>query len=303
MGVAVERCVVGEDEVADPVIFRSAVQPGSDEQLLFAARIDTAFVLPTDVAIDRADVHEIEPTTEREARYIHFVEVFAAILRGPILVVVRMLEPFFEQLAIVFGHAAHFAHGLEPFGPRGAADAVAFVVEAEAGVGHVLGLECRWPRDGEEVLGEPGLRPAERADIAGAPRLLREPFHRIESILQFAPTEGAVADPGAFGFGRTAEVLSRDCVSALSQLRVGLAGARRGDVRVSLFVKHGPRPFARRREEVDGESRAVAHRHHLVLLDDRQRFCCERCGCEKEQGGESTEHVYSKKRSWRAGRG
>ena len=266
--VAIESSVVGEDEVADLVIFRSAVKPRADEQLLFAARIDIAFVLPTNVAVDRADVHEIEPAPEREARHIHFVEVLAAILCGPILVVVRMLEPFFEQLAIVFGHAAHFAHRLESFGPRGAADAVAFVVEAEAGVGHVLGLEGRRPRNGEEVLGEPGLRPTERADLARAPRLLREPFHGVESILQFAPAESAVADPGTFGFGRPAEVLGRDHVAALGQFRVGLARAGRGDVRVSLFVQHGPRPFARWREQVDGEPRAVAHRHHLVLLDD-----------------------------------
>ena len=51
------------------------MQPGPDEQLLMPARVRACSVLSSAITFDRADIHEVEPTPDREARDVHLVEV------------------------------------------------------------------------------------------------------------------------------------------------------------------------------------------------------------------------------------
>ena len=113
----------------------------------------------------------------------------------PVVVVVRMLEPFAQQREVVVRVAADRGHRLEPLRPRRAADAIAFVEQAQPGVDHVLADQMRRLRDGEKVLREAGLRAAERADLPGGPRLRREPFADVVAVLLLAPAERPIADP------------------------------------------------------------------------------------------------------------
>src|SRR5581483_7437379 len=145
------------------------------------------------------------------------------------------------------------------------ADAVTLVEEAQAGVDHVLADEVRRPGDGEEVLGEAALRAAERADLTRGPRLAREPFDRVVTVLLLTPADGPVADPRPFGQVRAAEVLRRDDVAGRRQPRVALARRRPAQVGVALLVQHRPGPLPGREVEVHRQLRAVAHRHHHVL--------------------------------------
>ena len=70
-----------------------------------------------------------------------------------------------------------------------AADAVAFVKKAQAGVDHVLRDEVRRLRHGEIVLRIARLRTAEGADLARAPRLRGEPLAHVVAVAQFAPLQ------------------------------------------------------------------------------------------------------------------
>src|SRR5437667_9859716 len=149
-------------------------------------------MLPSDVALNRTDAHEVVPAANGEARYVHSVEKPCAVLFGPVAVVSGVLEPFSRQLAVVLGDSRYLVHRLEPFGASGPAYAIALVVEAQSGVDHVLRRQMRRLCDGEKVLGEPSLRTSERPDLSGRPRLCPQPFHQVISILQRTPAQPSV---------------------------------------------------------------------------------------------------------------
>src|SRR2546426_4813283 len=159
-------------------------------------------MLPSDVALDRTDAHEVIPATNGEARHVHSVEKPCAVLFGPVAVIRGMLEPFSHQLAVVLWDSRHLVHRLEPLGTSGPADAITLVVEAQSGVDHVLRRQMRRLRDGGKVLSEPRLRTSERPALSRRPRLFPEPFHPGISILQHTPTPRTGAAPHAFGFFR-----------------------------------------------------------------------------------------------------
>ncbi len=213
-----ELRVLGVGEFAGPVGFLvAAVEPGADEELLLAAGARSAAVLASDVAVDRADAHEVVPASDRETGDVHLVEESRAVFIGPIAVVGGVTEPFGHKLAVVFGDAGDLVHCLEPLGSGGAADAIAFVKQAEASVDHVLGREVRRLGDREEVLREAGLGAAEGSDLAGGPGLDGQPLDEVVAVFLLAPAEGAVAAPDAFGFLRAAEVGEDGDVTALAR--------------------------------------------------------------------------------------
>jgi hypothetical protein len=121
-------CVLGIDQIADTVpLVQPAVQPGPDYKPLFAARVGPALLLPSWEAGDRAMVHEVVPTADHETRHVHSVEVERAVFVLPIVVVVRIVEPLFEQFAIVIRLAAVGGQRQEPLPPSRAANAIVFV--------------------------------------------------------------------------------------------------------------------------------------------------------------------------------
>ena len=265
--------VVGIHQIADFVsLVQPAVQPGANDQLLLAAGIGAALMLPALEAGDRALVHEVVPTADREAGDVHFVEMQRAILVPPVVVVGRMAEPLLQQAAVVVRIAAVRGHSQEPLRPGGAADAVAFVKQAEARIDHVLAFQVRRLRNGQKVLGVASLRAAERADLARAPRLLGEPFARVVAVLQLAPAQRPVADPGSFRQVRAAEVDQRDDIARLGQLCRCLPRGRSAQVGIALLEQGRPRALARRQVQIGRKSLAVAHRDHLVPLGDRAQF-------------------------------
>ncbi len=123
-------------------------------------------------------------------------------------------------------------------------------------------------RDGEEVLGVAALGAAEGADVAGTPRLLGQPLAGVVAVLQFAPAEGAVADPSAFGEVRAAKIDERDNVAGLGKLGGGPAGACATEVGIALLEDGGPGAVAGRNVKIGGEALTVAHGDHLVALGD-----------------------------------
>ncbi len=207
-------------------------------------------MLPALKAANRTDIHEVEPTANGEAGDVHLVEMPRAILLLPVFVVGWVCEPFCEQPPVVLRITADRFHLLESLGPRCAADAIPFVVQAESGVDHVLCDEVGWLRHGQKILGIAGLRAAECADLARRPVLSRKPLDGVVPVLKFSPTECPIADPGSFRFVRAAKILGADNVSSLGESRVGLSRASSAQGSVALFIEHGPRPVARREVEI-----------------------------------------------------
>jgi len=91
------------------------------------------------------------------------------------------------------------------------------------------------------------LRAAERADLAIAPRLLREPLDGVVAVLVLAETEGAIENERAFRVMRAAEVLHRDDAFG-DRCELGAFGASpaRGNVDVALLVDDAEGAVARR---------------------------------------------------------
>src|SRR5262245_34192321 len=117
-----------------------------------------------------------------------------------------MAEPLFHEAAVVVGIAAIGGHREEAIGTRGAAEAIAFLEEAQARINHVLAFEMRRLRDGEEVLRVAALGAAECADVAGTPRLFGQPLAGVVAVFELAPAEGAIANPSAFREVGAAEI-------------------------------------------------------------------------------------------------
>ena len=224
-------------------LVQPAVQPGADEELLLAARVWAALVLPADEAGDRALAHEVVPVPIVKQGTFILSKWSEQSSSPPVVVVVRMAKPLFHEPAVVVGIAADVVHRLEALGPRGAADAIAFLKQAQAGIDHVLADEMRRLRDGEEVLGEAALRAAERADLAGHHGCLASHSHGVVAVLQLAPAEGAVADPGSFGEVGAAEVDEGDDVAGRGELGGGLASAGAAQVGVALLEDGRPGPL------------------------------------------------------------
>ena len=206
-------------------------------------------MLPPNVAIDRANAHEVEPAPDREAGDVHLVEVARTILVLPIGVVARVSEPFGHQFAVVFGDAGDLVHPLEPLGPRDATDAIALVVEAQARIDHVLRGQMRRLRDGQKVLSEPGLRTSKRSDLSRGPRLRGKPLDQVIAILQLAPAQRAVSAPHPLRLLRPTKIGQHRYVTALRQLRERLLSPRIISVGIPLLKQHRPRPLSRRRVE------------------------------------------------------
>ena len=74
-------------------LFETTVQPWSDQQLLSSQRAWSAAVLPANVAVDRADAHEVVPASNGKAGDIHLVVKTSAVFIGPVAVVGRMPKP------------------------------------------------------------------------------------------------------------------------------------------------------------------------------------------------------------------
>ena len=267
VGLHWEFRVLGIEHLAGLVDFLlTAVQPRAEQKLLLAARVFAAAVLAADIAVNGADGHEVVPTADGEAGDVHFVKEAGAVLLGPVGVVGGVGEPVAELGRVVLRHAADFVHRFEPLGPRGAADAVAFVVQRKAGIDHVLGLEMRRLRNGQKILGEARLRAAERADRAAGPRLRAEPLHQVISVLKLSPTKRPIPNPGSLRKLRAAEVSQARDISSARQLGERLPRARVAAVGIPLLQDDGPGADAGRKVQIGGKLRAVSHGNHHMLF-------------------------------------
>ncbi len=265
--IDIEHGVLREDEFADLVRLRiTAVQPWAEEEMLLSARIWPAVLLPADEAGDRALAHEVIPAPDREAGQVHLVEVQGSILVAPVVVVIGMLVPLAQQRVVVGDVARDFAAGLESLGAGHTADAIALLVKAQAGIGHVLRDQVRRLGHRQIVLGITRLGAAIRPDLARAPRLRGQPLTDVIAIAQRSPLQPAIAAINSFAFVRAAIVHEPDDESTLGEFRRRLARACAGDFRIALLEDRGPFPLAFREVEIDGELFAIAHRHHQVLL-------------------------------------
>ena len=305
---AVELGVVGVFQFVDLGVvlpLQSTVQPGTNQQLLPPPGVGTGEVLAANVAGDRALVHEVVPAANGEAGDVHLVEVKTAVFLLPVVVEGGVFKPFGHEGVVVGGDPADLAHGLKALGAGDATDAIALVIEAEAGVDHVLGGEVRGAGDGEEVLGEPGLRAAEGAHLARGPGLRPQPFAGVVAIFAFAPAQGAVANPRPFGQASAAEVDPRHNVAPAGEAGEGLAGAGPLEVGVALLKEDGPGALAFGEVEVRREPDAVAHgNHHMLFANPGQLERGEPRGVELRggRGGGLSDGAGSEKPGGQAGR-
>ena len=152
LGILGKRHLVRDVRLLEP-----AMQPRANHQALVRSRQDIAPPLAADVAVDRAHIHEVEPTANRNAGNVHLVEMERAVLGLPVVVIRGMLQPLFQQGAVVRPDATDGIHPLEPLGTRRPANAVPLVIQAEAGIDHVLGREVGRTRHREKILREPRL--------------------------------------------------------------------------------------------------------------------------------------------------
>src|SRR5437588_2812863 len=102
------------------------MQPGTDEQLLLPTRVRPPPVLPRDVAFNRANVHEIVPTAQREAWHVHLVPMPRHVFQVPVLAIGRMAENGLIQADGI----ARIAGLLERHTPRRASAPVAEMKQA-----------------------------------------------------------------------------------------------------------------------------------------------------------------------------
>ena len=114
-------------------------------------------MLPSDETLHRADTHKVVPTAHGKAGDIHFVEMQRSIFGSPVVIVVRMREPFFHQRHVVFRYAADRSHPNKSIRLGSAPDEITFIVETEAGIDHELTDQVRWLRDRQIVLSITGL--------------------------------------------------------------------------------------------------------------------------------------------------
>ena len=201
-----------------------------------------------------------------------------------------MSKPLGQQSPVVSRHTAVGIHPLEAIGPRCAADPIPLLVQAQSRIDHVLARQVRRPGDGEEVLGEPALRAAKRADLARAPVASGQPFAGVVPVLQFAPGQGAVTDPRAFGFLGAAEVDMQHTKTLGRQTGGHLACASPLQTGVTLFEDPRPRALAGGQIEITGKPLAVSHRHHHVRFGDvaEVEVVGGRCGRRAQQRGDES---------------
>src|SRR4030095_7373073 len=124
------------------------MQPGTDEQMLLAAGIRSAAMLPPDIAVDRADAHEVIPASDREGRHIHIGEAARTVFLLPIFVINRMLEDRLHPPASIRRIPSILHEIAKPLRTRGASDPIALMKQAQPGIPHVLRNEVRRLRDG-----------------------------------------------------------------------------------------------------------------------------------------------------------
>ena len=180
-------------------------------------------LIAPDEAGHAALAHEIKPTADGEAGVVHLVEMQRCVFVLPEIVIVGVLVPFTQHGFVVLDVACHGAALDEALRLGGAADAVAFLIQAQARVGHILRHEMRRLGDGKIVLCVTRLGAAIGADLACAPRLGGEPFAHVIAITQRPPLQSAVATVNAFTFMRATVVHESDDKAAFSKLGGRLA--------------------------------------------------------------------------------
>src|SRR5256885_13882170 len=96
-------------------------------------------MLPAQVTLDGAGIHEVVPASEYEARRIHFAEMARGVFLLPVLVVSGMAEHLAGQILRI----ARISGFRESHPSGGPASAIAEVTQAEPGVCHVLRHQVR----------------------------------------------------------------------------------------------------------------------------------------------------------------
>src|SRR5687768_16101960 len=91
-------------------------------------------MLPAEITLYRADIHEVIPASKSEARHIHFVEVPGRVLQLPVLVVSRMAEHLADEVKSCLRTSSL----LEAHHSGGAASTITQMEKALAGIRHVL---------------------------------------------------------------------------------------------------------------------------------------------------------------------
>ena len=113
------------------------------------------------------------------------------------------------------------------------------------------------------------VRCAPHADVAVAPRLLRDPLDRVVPVAPFLRIERDVVDP--FGAAEATEVDDHRCIAAPGEMPVYLIGIAAAGAAVFVVrdIVHdaGKRTVPRRLVEIAGEPHAVAHGDEHVAND------------------------------------
>ena len=249
----------------------TSVEPRPDDQLLLAARVLATVMLPSLKARDGTLVHKVVPASDCEAWYVHLCKVERTVFVLPIVIEVRMHQPFLKQPIVVFRIATVASQRFKACRTIGAADAIPFMKQAESCIDHVLCRQMRRLSDCKKVLSIAGLRTAERPDLAGTPWLSSQPFTGVVSILQFAPAECSISNPCAFGFMRSAIVHHRDNITGLGKSGGGLASSRAADISISLLEQRRPRSLPLWKIEIRRKMLPVTHWDHLMFLCHRSQ--------------------------------
>ena len=86
-------------------LVETSVEPWPNDQLLLAARVLATVMLPSLKTGDGSLVHKVVPASNGEARNVHLCEMERTVFVLPIVIEVRMSQPFLKQPIVVFGIA------------------------------------------------------------------------------------------------------------------------------------------------------------------------------------------------------
>ena len=134
-----------------------------------------------------------------------------------------MLVPFAQHGFVVLDVACHRAAFDEALRLRRTPNAIAFMIQAQTRVGHVLRDEMRRLSHREIILCIAGLRSAISADLTSAPGLRGEPLAHVVAIAKLAPLKPAIAAIHALAQMRATVVDQRDDEATLGKFRRSLA--------------------------------------------------------------------------------
>ena len=207
-------------------------------------------LLPPPKAGNRSLIHEVVPTADGETGNVHLVEVQRAVLGFPVVIIRWMLEPFGDQTLVVFGVSGDSVHPLESYGTSCAANSVAFLVQAQARVPHVLTDEMRRLRHRQIILSVPALRTSECSNLPRAPLLLREPFTRVIPVGQLTPLQRPITNPGSLRFLGTSKIHESDDVAGSCKSCCCLSRRSSSQTRIALLENGRPWSVAGRYVEI-----------------------------------------------------